>query len=280
MFLRCERVTLKPIPLAGSIAGEGPKAINFSKLCDGDDMVTGRNADYGFYLFRNESEDRLTLREVVPNHNLIRPHRISRNLLRMSYPDFLWRESLLEVIEKPYFKLVLIEPDPNVEFPFLYKLEFEYPHEYQSPAGIFNWPQGGTLWLDAANCWAMVRCQVELLIVAEATPRLSKSIQEFEFSSTVTDCESQVRLPIRRSEYEDLPDEWSTQQTELYLVNWDPIPSNQFDLATTRLTHFGFGEPVFNSEVEPFIEFQISEPIELPAKRPTEIPFLLAVAEG
>gem|GEM_PF-3949998 len=85
-----------------------------STFADGDEIVMATNADYAFGLSRPADNAELELREVLPIDELGRGHRITRSLVRrQSHPDYLVRDQLLEVVQKPYFDLLSIAPDPT-----------------------------------------------------------------------------------------------------------------------------------------------------------------------
>ncbi|MEM7315272.1 MAG: hypothetical protein AAF497_19200, partial [Planctomycetota bacterium] len=191
---------------------------------DGDEVVWAANADYAFWLFRPTDKPELEIRDVLPIDELTPSHRIARSLIRrLSHPDYLYRDKLLEVVKKPYFELISFQSDPTESYPNLFRVEFNYEHEYiRGSGGTFNWPQQGRMWLDADNYWAMVRCQVKNRLVCE-TKETSYTEQLFEFAP-VREYSNQPRHQIRRTEFYDLDSHWNRKGAEQYITEYALIP--------------------------------------------------------
>ena len=234
------------------------------------------NAEYAFWLSRPADKPELEFREVLPIDELGRGHRITRSLVRrQSHPDYLVRDQLLEVIEKPYFELLSFEPEPTESYPNLYRVEFNYEHEYHPPGGTFNWPQKGKLWLDADNCWVIVRCQVKNKLVT-GDKDTSYTEQVFEFAPKDGNSD-RPRTPVRRTEYYDLDENWNKTGPQQYVTEYELLPNEKFDQQTTRLTHYGFAEPVFDvTATNDVVEIQVNrEQLTVAANDYPKVPFTI-----
>lgn len=222
----------------------GSSAYRILTLDDGEEWLFARNAGYAFHLSRSTDLPTWRVDEVVRTSEMQASQIVSRYLRRSFYPDFLFRQdSLLDAIKKPYFKLLSVEHEPTDSYPQLYRVEFDYEHPYQPTQDdyLYNWVQNGTLWLDAANCWVIVKSQVEFL--GNKQERSWHSVS-FEFGDV---SEEGVRLPTRKIRYYDLPEDWNTTGLGYDVLEYERISQEDFQPEILTLSHYGFSEPIFES---------------------------------
>jgi len=248
----------------------GPeKAICTAVLDGGTVWVNCRREDYAFWVERKNGEARWRLNELVKSAELVATHRTARTLRRSFYPDFLFRhDSLLDAIAKPYFKLISVDHEPNSTYPNLFKVVFDYTHPKQPSVGdyFYNFVQKGNLWLDADNCWVIVRLQAELLGNNCSYRKVS-----YEFD---TEPYRGVRLPVRHRDY-DLDANWQrVESDEDYVVEYRRIEPSELDPQTMELAYYGFAEPDFES-TEPPLEIHLESDHEVPANVQSLVPFSL-----
>lgn len=248
----------------------GPdRAICFATLDDGTQWINCRRDDYAFWVGRNDKAEPWRLNALMKTADLQASDYTSRALRRSFYPDFLFRQdSLLDAIEKPYFQLLSVEHDPTDNFSKLYKIVFDYEHPYQRTGGDchYNWVQKGTLWLDADNCWVIVRSQFELL--------LNHGKREWREMKFEFDRQSyrDVHLPVRCYHY-DLNADWQREFNELqYVQEFRRMDVDELDLQTMKLTHYGFGEPNFRPS-KPTVEIHVEAHPEIQTDQQTTVPF-------
>ena len=220
------------------------RAISISILDDGTEWINCWREDYAFWVGRNNKTEPWRLNLLVKSSEFQASHLIARYLIRSFYPDFLYRQdSLLEAIQKPYFKLLFVEHDPVDQFPNLYKVVFDYEHPVRKTGGDYqyNWVQNGTLWLDADNCWVIVRFQFESLLNNKGKREWSEL--EFEFDPQ-TYCD--VHLPVKCRHF-DLDQDWKRKEVDEYYVKYfRRISPDELDLQLLNLTHYGLAEPDFD----------------------------------
>ena len=278
-FRRCSLETQsKWIDSAGEITSSSTdqihwldhSAISIATHDDATEWINCRREDYAFWVGRSDKTEPWMLKLLVKSSDLQASHHISRDLLRSFYPDFLYRQdSLLEAIQKPYFKLLSVEHDPVDQFPNLYRVVFDYEHPFRKTAGDYqyNWVQNGTLWLDADNCWVIVRFQLESLLNSKSEREWSEL--EFEFDSQ-TYCG--VRLPVKCQHF-DLDKDWKRKKEvdESYASEFRRISPDELDLQLLNLTHYGFAEPDFGIagstiriEIDDMPEINVNDQVTIP----------------
>lgn len=246
------------------------QAISCAVLDDGTEWVNCRRKDYAFWVSRGSGEARWRLQDLTKSSELVASHGTARALRRSFYPDFLFRQdSLLDAIAKPYFKLISVEHEPTSTYPNLFKVVFDYTHPKQPSVGdyFYNFVQKGNLWLDADNCWVIVRLQAELLSNNRSYRELN-----YEFD---TEPYRGVRLPVRHRDY-DLDAKWQKVETdEDYVVEYRRIESSELDPKTMKLSHYGFAEPDLERVSEPSLEIHLESNSEVPANVQSIVSFKL-----
>ena len=246
------------------------RAISIATLEDGTEWINCRREDYAFWVSRSDKTEPWELKLLVKSSDLQASHRISCSLLRSFYPDFLYRQdSLLEALQKPYFKLLSVEHDPVDQFPNLYKVVFDYEHPFRKTAGDYqyNWVQNGTLWLDADNCWVIVRFQLESLLNNKGKREWSE--REFEFDPQ-TYCD--VHLPVKCRHF-DLDQDWKRKEVdEYYVKEFRRISPDGLDSQSLNLSHYGFAKPDFDIAGS-MIKIEIDNMPDIDVKDQVTIPF-------
>ncbi len=214
--------------------------------------ITGINRDYSFGLSKN-GEQPFLIKETVPTDNLKQPTgktgRTSLGFQRIVNPTVLISESLDQIVRNPIFELTSIQQTQLNGFENLVLVEFNYKHPFvksSTPDVLFNSLQGGKLWLDIDNHWAIVRFEGSLL---EPSDNMIKRREiEWEFSSEIHSS-GNIKLPSRVTNYY-FDDENSSAKTRDYSnivefewhANDSPPPAEKF-----RISYYGFNEPPSSS---------------------------------
>ena len=208
---------------------------------DGVTELFTLNSDYGFKLSRKDSvpwqfDNLAKANDWDALGNVGQQIKAARRFIN---PTFLQRESLSEIILKPYFKLKSITEVNDERYGKLVRMEFDYPHPYEGSnrSNPFNWVQRGTVWLDSQHAWVIVRAQVECLNPPDNTIDYSEIVHEFEENSS-----SKYHLMTRRID-NTFDESWKrkvnrcVREIELTIPD-DPPKASEF-----RLSHYGFKEP-------------------------------------
>ena len=248
----------------------GPEqAICSAVLDDGTAWVNCRREGYAFWVERRKGGTRWQLEHLVKSSELVASDYTARTLRRSFYPDFLFRQdSLLDAIAKPYFKLISVEHEPTTAYPNLFKVVFDYAHPKLPSVGDFfyNFVQRGNLWLDAGNCWVIVRLQAELLGKGCTYREVN-----FEFDA---ERYRGVHLPVRKRDY-DLDANWQrVESDEDFVVEYRRIDPSELDPKTMELSYYGFAEPDLDRSKPP-LEIHLESDSEVPVNVQSIVSFAL-----
>ena len=126
--------------------------------------------------------------------------------------------------------------------------------------------QNGTLWLDADNCWVIVRFQFESLLNNKGEREWSEL--EFEFDPQ-TYCD--VHLPVKCRHFNLDNDRKRKEVDEYYVREFRRISPDEIDLLSLSLSQYGFPEPDFDIagstikiEIEDMPEIDVNDQVMIP----------------
>ncbi len=200
-------------------------SIEILEFGDRSRWIFGLNKAYGFWLESVEGCSGFKIVDVLPTNVLPETHIIHRSFKRSYFPDFVLCDSLLELIQRPSFKVLSLSNSPTKQHPGLYRLVFEDSHV------------SGELFLDSHNNWLIQESRLE-----QAEPQQKQHVHRFRFEFDVEFVDG-IRLPTLRKWCDGR--DWNKLSSDV--THFQLLENSKYSQMNIELTDFGFPEPNFDS---------------------------------